>query len=326
MKVVLMLSIRFSSLPGLVKDFPDVAFEHVSAPEELAGALPGAEILMITNRLYTPGIAKIVAEKGKALRWIQFATSGIDKAIKNGLPGGIPVTNVSGIHGPVISEHVMHLLLGLFRRSREVEQARTEGKWIRDEISPKIRVLDGATLVVVGQGSIGRAVAKKAEVFGMHVIAVTRQGKPGNGVAETMGREHFAAALERADAVVMCLPLTTETHHMLGAKEIGHMKPTAVVINVCRGGVIDQDALIEALNGGRIAGAGLDVVEEEPLAPDHPLWRMDNVLISPHISGAGFDRSDAVAEIFAANLRRYLAGEALDRVVYRDGPIGAAGA
>ena len=113
---------------------------------------------------------------------------------------------------------------------------------------------------------------------------------------------------------------------MLGAKEIGHMKPTAFVVNGCRGGVIDQDALIEALNQGRIAGAGLDVVEEEPLAPDHALWRMDNVLISPHISGAGGDRSDAVAEIFAANLKRYLAGEALERVVYRDGPLGAAGA
>ncbi|MEE8548203.1 MAG: NAD(P)-dependent oxidoreductase, partial [Alphaproteobacteria bacterium] len=159
MKVVLMLSVRFSSLPGLVKDFPDVTFEQVNAPEEMAAALPGAEILMITNRLYTPGIAKVVADVGKELRWIQFATSGIDKAIKNGLPDGMPVTNVSGIHGPVISEHVMHLLLGLFRRTREVEQARIEGKWIRDEISPKIRVLDGATLVVVGQGSIGRAVA-----------------------------------------------------------------------------------------------------------------------------------------------------------------------
>ncbi len=326
MKVVLMLSVRFSSLPGLVKDFPDVTFEHVKSPEEMAASLPGAEILMITNRLYTPGIAKIVADAGKELRWIQFATSGIDKAIKNGLPGGIPVSNVSGIHGPVISEHAMHLLLGLARRTREVEQARIEGKWIRDEISPKIRTLDGATLVVVGQGSIGRAVARKAEVFGMHVIAVTRQGKPGNGVAETMGRERFAEALGRADAVVMCLPLTTETHHMLGAKEIGQMKAGAFVINVCRGWVIDQDALIEALNEGRIAGAGLDVVEEEPLAPDHALWRMDNVLISPHISGAGSDRSDAVAEIFAANLRRYLAGEALEKVVYRDGPIGAAGA
>ena len=326
MKVVLLPSVRFSSLPGLVKDFPDVTFEQVSAPEELGGALPGAEILMITNRLYTPEVAKIVADAGTELRWIQFATSGIDKAIKNGLPGGIPVTNVGGIHGPVISEHAMHLLLCLFRRAREVEQARLQGKWIRDEISPKIRVLDGATLVVVGLGSIGRAVAKKAEVFGMHVIAVTREGQPGDGVAETMGRERFAEALKRADAVVMCLPLTAETHHMLGAKEIGQMKSGAVVVNVCRGGVIDQDALIEALNQGRIAGAGLDVVEEEPLAPDHALWRMDNVLISPHISGAGGDRSDAVAEIFAANLKRYLAGEALERVVYRDGPLGAAGA
>jgi phosphoglycerate dehydrogenase-like enzyme len=326
MKVVLMMSVRFSGAPSLVKDFPDVTFEQVSTPEEMAAALPGAEILMITNRLYSAGIAEVIADKGKDLRWIQFATSGIDKAIKNGLPGGIPVSNVGGIHGPVISEHVMHFLLGLFRRTREVEQARAHGKWIRDEVSPKIRVLDGATLVVVGQGSIGREVAKKAAVFGSHVIAVTREGKPGNGVAETMGRERFADALGRADAVVMCLPLTTETHHMLGAQEIGHMKPTAFVVNVCRGGVIDQDALIAALNEGRIAGAGLDVVEEEPLAPDHVLWRMDNVLISPHISGAGGDRSNAVAEIFAANLRRYLAGEAPDRVVYLDGPIGAAGA
>ena len=110
MKVVLMLSVRFSSLGGLVKDFPDITFEQVNAPEEMAAALPGAEILMITNRLYTPGIAKVVADKSKELRWIQFATSGIDKAIKNGLPGGIPVTNVSGIHGPAISEHAMHLL------------------------------------------------------------------------------------------------------------------------------------------------------------------------------------------------------------------------
>ncbi len=325
MKVVLMLSVRFSGGLGLAKDFPDVTFEQAGTPEEMAAALPGAEVLMISNRLYTPEVAKVIADKGDGLGWIQFSTSGIDNAIKNGLPGGIPVSNVGGIHGPVISEHVMHFLLGLFRRSREVEQAREQGEWIRDEVSPKIRVLDGATLVVVGQGSIGREVAKKAAAFGMHVIAVTRQGKPGNGIAETMGRERFTEALGRADAVVMCLPLTTETHHMLGADEIGQMKPTAFVVNVCRGGVIDQDALIAALNEGRIAGAGLDVVEQEPLAPDHVLWRMDNVLISPHISGAGGDRSDAVADIFAANLRRYLAGEALERVVYRDSPIGAAG-
>ncbi len=310
-----MLSRGFSSLPSLAKDFPDMTFVEAKSPEELAAALAGADILIASNRIYTPEVAAIVRANGKRLRWIQFATSGVDKAIKSGLPRGIPVTNAGGMRGPTVAEHAMTLLLSLFRRMREVERGRDARTWIRDEITPKIRSLEGATLVIVGLGAIGRELARKAKAFDMHVIAVTRRGKPGGGVDETVPRERFAEALQRADAVAMCVPLGPETRHFLGAKELSRMKPGAFVVNVCRGGVIDEEALIAALREGRIAGAGLNVAGTEPLPEDHVLWRLDNVVISPHIAGAGGGGTERFAAIFADNLRRFRAGEPLDRLI-----------
>ncbi len=326
MKAVFMLSRAHSGLARIAADFPDVTFVQAHSPDELAAALAGADILIASNRIYTPEVAAIVRANGKKLRWIQFATSGVDKAIKSGLPRGIPVTNAGGMRGPTVAEHAITLLLTLFRRMREVERARDERTWIRDEITPKIRSLEGATLVIVGLGGVGRELARKAKAFDMRVIAVTRQGKPGDTVDETVPRARFAEALARADAVAMCVPLGPETRHFLGAKELSRTKPGAFVINVCRGEVIDEEALIAALQEGRIAGAGLDVVRTEPLPEDHVLWRMDNVVISPHIAGAGGDGRGRFVAIFSENLRRFRAGEPLDRLIDREKILAEAGA
>ncbi len=315
MKAVFMLSRAHAGLSRMAEDFPDVIFAQANSPDELAAALTGADILITSNRIYTPEVAAIVRANGKRLRWIQFSTSGLDKAIRSGLPPGIPVSNASGVRGRTVAEHAMTLLLSLFRRMREVERARNKRTWIRDEITPKIRSAEGATLVIVGLGAVGRELARKAKAFDMHVIAVTRQGKPGEAVDETVPRGRFAEALARADSVAMCVPLGPETRHFLGAKELSRMKPGAFVINVCRGEVIDEEALIAALKEGRIAGAGLDVARTEPLPEDHPLWRMDNVVISPHIAGAGGDGGERFVEIFSDKLRRFRAGEPLNKLI-----------
>jgi len=171
--------------------------------------------------------------------------------------------------------------------------------------------LEGRTLVIVGMGSIGQQVARKAGAFDMRVIAVTRTGDAVDAADETVSADRMIDVLPGADAVVMCLPLNDRTRGLLGEGELAVMKPSAVVVNVARGGVIDQHALGNALRDHRLGGAGLDVFAKEPLPPDDPLWRLENVILSPHVAGAGGDNTRRFVELFADNLERYRAGGAL---------------
>ena len=176
-------------------------------------------------------------------------------------------------------------------------------------MTPFTRSLAGSTLVVVGLGSVGRSIARKAGAFGMRVVGVSRRGRPIPHCERVVPHTQFREVLPEADALVLALPLTEETFHLLGRDELARMKPGAVVVNIARGGLIDEPALIAALQQGRLAGAGLDVVENEPLAPDSPLWAMQNVLLTPHIGGrGGVEQDQRLAAFLADNLRRFLAG------------------
>jgi phosphoglycerate dehydrogenase-like enzyme len=209
----------------------------------------------------------------------------------------------------------MLLLLASFRRWREIERARDKRDWIRDQIHETARTLEGATLVVVGFGAIGQELARKAKAFDMHVIAVTRAGRPGPTVDEAVPRTRLHDVLPQADAVVLCLPVEPDTIRLFGDAEFARMKPDALFINVGRGELVDEDALVRALQARRIGGAALDVTTVEPLPAASPLWTFDNVLISPHVAGCGKDGSERFNAIFAENLRRYRAGEPLLGVV-----------
>ena len=227
------------------------------------------------------------------------------------MPRGIPVCAASGIKGPTVAEHAMLLLLASFRRIRDIERARDKREWIRDHMHNTARTLEDATLVVVGFGAIGQQIARKAKAFDMRVIVVSRAGRPGPTVDEAVPRERLHEVLPRADAVVLCLPVEPDTIRLFGDAEFACMKRDAIIINVGRGELVDEDALIRALKANRIGGAALDVTTVEPLPASSPLWTLDNVLISPHCAGCGKDGSERFNAIFAENLRRYRAGEPL---------------
>ncbi len=302
-------------LAPLLARNPALDFASAMNADELRRILPGAELLIANNRFYDEEVGRVVLEHGKDLRWIQYWTAGMERGIRFGMPRGIPVCGAPGIKGPTVAEHAMLLLLASFRRFREIEQARQRRDWIRNELHETSRTLEGATLAIVGFGGIGQEIARKAKAFDMRVIAVTRAGRPGPTVDLAVPRERLHEVLPQANAVVLCLPVEPDTIRLFGDAEFARMKQDAVFINVARGELVDEDALIRALAACRIGGAALDVTIVEPLPADSPLWGFDNVLISPHSGGTGKDGSDRFLKLFDENLRRYRAGEPLLGVV-----------
>jgi phosphoglycerate dehydrogenase-like enzyme len=296
----------------LMDDFPGLDMRAAPDAAALAGALEGAEILITSNRVYTPDNARLIRERGTSLRWIQFVTSGFDKAQASGLPRGVAITNVAGLRAFAVAEHALFLLLGLMRRVRLTERARAQGTWSRDEVTPLLDNLAGKRLLIVGCGAIGQEIARKAKAFDMHVTGLTRASGPLAHFDALRPRAQLVEAAAACDALVVAAAYDETTSRIISRAVIDALPRHAVVANIARGLLIDQDALVEALAAGRIAGVGLDVMEEEPMAPDHPLWSMDGALITPHIAGAGGPGTGAThASMFADNLRRYLAGEKL---------------
>jgi D-2-hydroxyacid dehydrogenase (NADP+) len=200
-----------------------------------------------------------------------------------------------------------------------LRDAQRRNEWVAGEVGGQKFHLEGQTLLVIGVGAIGSVLARKAKALGMRVVGMRNRSleKP-EGVDEMIGRDGLREALGRADHVALCLPATSATARLIGEAEIGAMKRTGYVYNVGRSGTIDQEALIRALTEGTIAGAGLDVTDPEPLTPDHPLWALDNVILTQHTSGASSENSRLVTEIFMGNLRRFVAGEPLENVVDRE--------
>jgi phosphoglycerate dehydrogenase-like enzyme len=181
-------------------------------------------------------------------------------------------------------------------------------------------VLRGKTVGIIGLGHIGREVARLSKAFGMNVIATRRSAtrtSRARYVDRLLPSKQMPSLLEESDFVVISVPHTPETHHLIGEKELGMMKPAAYIINIARGGIIDEEALIRALDEKRIAGAGLDVTEREPLPADSRLWDFDNVILSPHVSGGQENYVARATELFCDNLRRYLAGKKLRNVIDR---------
>jgi len=249
----------------------------------------------------------------KRLKWIHVASAGVDRYMFPELVNSqVILTNSSGVHRIPISEMAIAMMLIFAKRLHKFMQYKMEAKWERlvpDELA-------GKTMGLLGLGSIGTETAWKAKCFGMKVLALKRKpARRPSYVDELLGPEDLHHLLRESDYLVITVPLTRETRHMIGEEELKLMKPTAYVINVSRGAVIDNKALIRALKEGWIAGAGLDVFEEEPLPENSEFWRLENVVITPHVSGATPYYGDRAAEIFCENLKRYLEGKPLINVV-----------
>ena len=245
------------------------------------------------------------------LRWLQIAFAGTDHPVFQELmQRGVRVSNASGATAPAIAETVIMYLLMLSRRMPALDRARAERRWEPERSTD----LHGLRLGIVGYGAIGSEVAKLALGFGMEPVGLRRAARGDEGI-EIWTNERFDELLEWADAVVVCAPLTDETRGMFDAGAFARMRPGSWFVNVGRGAICDEDALIAALENGHLGGAGLDVFATEPLPEDSPIWSLPNVVMTPHCSGDS-DRSDQRAvDIMIEAFRRDAAGEPLTNVV-----------
>jgi phosphoglycerate dehydrogenase-like enzyme len=255
--------------------------------------------------------------KARRLRWFQQWGAGADWLLRYPEAAGLDfvLTNTSGIHAIQISEHILAFLLAFARRLPEAVRNQLHKRWHRPS-GDEFFELAGKTLLLVGVGAIGERTAQIAKALGMRVWGVRRDPASGAPDVEAVyGPDQLLDLLPRADMVVLTVPLTRETRGMIGERELRAMKTSAYVVNIGRGGTIQEDALVRALCEGWIAGAGLDVFEREPLPQDSPLWEFSNVIITSHIAGLTPHYDERALEVFQENLRRYQAGEPLYNVV-----------
>lgn len=255
------------------------------------------------------------------LVWLQAMSAGVDRYLAEPALRDDPrlvLTNLRGVHGPAISDHVFAMLLTLSRDLRTHWTQQSRAVWGRGESSARPFALEGRTLLVVGLGGIGSEVARRAHGFGMRVIATRRSDAPAPEFVERVGKpDELLGLLGEADVVVIAVPLTPETEGLFGPKAFAAMAPGAILVNVARGRIVDHAALFAALDSGRLAGACLDVTDPEPLPADHPLWKHAGVLITPHVSNDAELTDRRARELFGENLRRFGAGEPLLNVVDR---------
>jgi phosphoglycerate dehydrogenase-like enzyme len=238
--------------------------------------------------------------------------AGVDGVLGPGLPSRVVVTRVPGVFGPWMSEYVLGWCAWVTQRMETYRAAQRERRWIETELPGRLR---GRTLALVGVGDVGREIARVARAVGMRVVGVSRSGRRVPGVDRVHRVTALHQVLAAADFVVLAVPLTPRTRGLIDARALGAMRPEAWLINVGRGALVDETALVQALRGRRLGGAVLDVFPVEPLPADHPLWSLDNAVITPHISGPS--TPDEVAPVFNANLARWLAGRPLLHVVDR---------
>lgn len=253
--------------------------------------------------------------RASRLRWIHATSAGVDHLIATpAWNADVVITNSRGIHAIPIGEHVLGWMLMFARNLHAALRNQITRRWER-HIGGE---LHGTAVGILGYGAIGREIARLGAAFGARVLVMKRDPLPPGEGPRIYGPDELRELLEASDYVVVTLPLTAETRRLIGAREIGWMKRDAVLINVGRGEIVDEAALVTALAERRIRGAALDCFEVEPLPPTSPLWDLPNVLISPHVSGTSPRYMDRAIPLFCENLRRYLAGEALLNVVDRE--------
>jgi phosphoglycerate dehydrogenase-like enzyme len=305
--------------------FPAVEFEAVDDDARLAPALGDAEAFFGFN------FPRDLFAAAPRLRWVHSASAGIEANLFPALVASdVVLTNATGMHTDGIPEHCLALMLALARNLHLAERHRALRRWDRLGMitaGAGIRTLAGSRLAVLGAGAIGRGIAKRAAALGMTVrVQRRRPGTPVEGAEAVVGPDDLPPLLAWADFVVIALPFTPETRHLIGKTALDAMRSTAFLVNVGRGEIVDDAALVDALRTGAIAGAGLDVFSEEPLPESSPYWTLDNVVLTPHVSGYLPDFFARAVAIFADNLERHLAGRPLRNVVDKRlgyAPLGA---
>jgi len=311
-----------SAVPGA-----ELADRQCRTPEEISDFVSSGCDVLLSFRMPLD-----VTSRARGLKWIQLLSAGADHALGGPLKGSaIPVTTASGIHATPIAEYTLASMLSYAHRIHLAIRAQIRRQWMRSgAFMASVDEIRARTLGIIGYGSIGRETARLAAAFGMTVLALKRNPAervdpgwcpPGLGdregkiPARFFGPGDREAILRESDYVSVTLPLTDHTRKFIGEREFAAMKPGAYLVNIGRGEVIDERAMAAALAAQKIGGAGLDVFEHEPLQPNSPLWDLENVILTPHISGANRTYMDKACQLFVENLKRFTSNRPLLNLV-----------
>jgi phosphoglycerate dehydrogenase-like enzyme len=299
--------IRMQYYNGLRGAFPAMTIDLVDHHSKVDPYIGAADILVT----FGAHMADHVLEKGRNLRWIQALGTGVDGIVdRPPFRKEVLVTNMHGLHGDSVPEAAIMLMLALARDLPRAMRNRSERRWER---YPS-RLLKGKTVGIFGVGAIAKSLAPKCKSLGMTVVGITSAVRDMEGFDRMVHRDELERTVRDLDFLVLLTPYTRETQGIVGAKVLSAMKPSAFLVNLARGGIVDEEALVRALRDKRLAGAALDVFAVEPLAQDHPFWGMDNVIVTPHLGGFHDEYAGQALPTVEENLRKFLAGD-LDNMI-----------
>jgi len=290
------------AIPELKKDYPQIEFVHCTKQDDLASSISDADIYLgwLNRNIF------LTADK---LKWIQSPSSGINYYldIPELVESDVLLTSARGTHGACLAESALAMVFAFTRGIRDCVLYQLGHTWANRKVRGKQLELTGSTMGIIGFGTVGKALAKRAHAFDMRIIAVDiyPEDKP-DYVSELWGIDNLNQLLRESDYVVITVPYTPQTQGMIAAEQIALMKPSAMLIGISRGGIIDQKALAKALRENLLAAAALDVFKPEPLPEDNELWDIENLLITPHIAGGTQFEGEHIIEIFRENLGRFL--------------------
>lgn len=291
-----------NAIPGLKEQYPEVEFVHCISRADMPDLIADADV-------YMGWLNRDLFLAAKNLKWIQSPSSGINYyvAIPELVESDVLLTSARGTHGACLAESILGMIFAFTRGIRACVFHQQKREWGNRAVRSKLVELTGSTLGIIGLGTVGRALAKRAQVFDTRIIAVDvfPDNKP-DYVSELWNLDHLSDLLRESDYVVITVPHTPQTQGMIGAEQLALMKPSAMLVVISRGGIVDQVALAQALREKRLAAAALDVFHPEPLPSDSELWELENLLIMPHVAGGTQFEGKYVLDIFSENLGRFL--------------------
>jgi phosphoglycerate dehydrogenase-like enzyme len=294
---------------ALQETFPDLNAKVFNNRDEAKAAVAEADIVMA----FGASLRKNFFDHAPRLKWVHAMGTGVDGIVDSNIGRHVLVTSTRGIHGTPMSEAAIMFMLTLARNFRRTLDQQQQQSWQR--FFPQL--LSGKTLGILGVGLIAEDLAPRCKALGMTVVGISRSARKPRGFDRIAPRDDLSAAVADLDFLVVLVPYAKATHHIVDDRVLAAMKPTAFLVNIARGGVIDESALIRALNEGGIAGAALDAFENEPLPPGHPLWTARNTIISPHMTGTWDGYAVECFNQFAQNYRSFVAGEP-DKMINRE--------
>jgi D-2-hydroxyacid dehydrogenase (NADP+) len=295
-------AVRRQYSDAIAQAFPELDVQLADHHSRVGPHIQDAEVLVT----FGAHLSDAVLEKGERLRWIQALGTGVDGIVdRPALRPGVLVTSLHGLQSDSVAESVIASMLALARDLPRSLRNQAAGRWERFQV----QLLAGRTAGLLGVGAIAADLAPRLSALGMQVVGITETPRALPGFDSMRRRAELAEAVADLDHLVLLLPLTPATRGLVGRRVLAAMKPTAFLVNVARGGVVDEPALLDALRAGTIAGAALDVFAEEPLPDGHPLWSLENVIITPHMAGFHTGYAAAALPVVIENIRHFLAGE-----------------